>query len=472
VMTNQKKTSKTRPILYLFTAGAILLFIVLGYFLAGYLYDFGYVIGSGGEPPEDDRLNLTASGTAQNTDEQVVDDPFVPESAPALDVPEWDGSSRVNVLVMGIDFRDWSGWENEYFRTDTMLLLTIDPVTKTAGVLSIPRDLWAAIPGFSPQKINTAHYFGDLYKYPGGGPALAVKTVENVIGVPIDYYVRLDFYTFVEFIDLIGGVKVDVQERIELEVIGKAYDTVLEPGRYTLNGELALAYARNRYNEGGDFGRARRQQQIIMGIRDRLLMPAVFTKLIENAPELYTQFTKGILTNIPLSDAVALAALAVQVKTEDITMRVIGEEHIVYGASPDDLSILIPLPDKIRELRDEVFASDGALSPAMQGDPQVLMQLENARITIQNASYDNTLGQRTANYLTSLGANVIGVEETGTVYETTSIIDHTGNPYTLRYLVPMMNIYATRIYHQMAMDSSMDVVLILGTQWQYNNTIP
>jgi LCP family protein required for cell wall assembly len=471
-MTDQKKNNLRRRNFSLITAGFILLFILLGYFLSGYLYEFGYVIGSGGQSPGKDGPNLTAGGTPQDTETQTVDDPFVSENAPALEVPDWDGSSRVNVLVMGIDYRDWSGWENEYFRTDTMLLLTIDPVTKTAGVLSIPRDLWAAIPGFSPQKINTAHYFGDLYKYPGGGPALAVKTVENVIGVPIDYYVRLDFYTFVEFIDMIGGVKVDVQERIELEVIGKVYDVVLEPGRYTLNGELALAYARNRYNEGGDFGRARRQQQIIMGIRDRLLNPKVFTMLLENAPELYAQFTKGILTNIPLSDAVALAALAIQVKTEDITMRVIGEEHIFYGASPDDLSILIPLPDKIRELRDEVFASNGALTPAMQGAPQVLMQLEDARITIQNASYDTTLGQRTANYLGGLGANVIGVEETGTVYETSAIIDHTGNPYTLDYLVPLMNIYPTRIYQQMAMDSSMDVVLILGTDWQYNNSIP
>ncbi len=154
------------------------------------------------------------------------------------------------------------------------MLLTIDPVAKTAGALSIPRDLWAAIPGFNPAKINTAHYFGGLYNYPGGGPALAIKTVENVIGVPIDYYVRLDFYAFVDFIDFIDGVKVDVEETIELEIIGKDFDTVLTPGRYTLNGEQALAYARNRYNDGGDFDRARRQQQIILGIRQRLLTPS------------------------------------------------------------------------------------------------------------------------------------------------------------------------------------------------------
>jgi LCP family protein required for cell wall assembly len=468
-MTNQKSTKSLKSS-YLIYLGAVLLFVMIGYGLSTWAYRFGYVIG-GGEMDTTPRPTLAPGETPQATD-QTVDDPFVPAKPPVDDLPEWDGSSRVNVLVMGIDYRDWAGWEDEYFRTDTMLLLTIDPVTKSAGVLSIPRDLWVAIPGFSPQKINTAHYFGDLYDYPGGGPALAVKTVENVIGVSIDYYVRLDFYTFIDFIDMIGGVKVDVQERIELEVIDKAYDVVLEPGRYTLNGAYALAYARNRYNEGGDFGRARRQQQIIMGIRERLLNPRVFGMLLENAPELYAQFTQGILTNISLSDAIELGVLATQVQTEDITMRVIGEEHIVYGSSPDDLSILIPLPDKIRELRDEVFASNGSLSPAMSGDPLALMQLENARITIRNASYDPNLGQRTAEYFASLGATVVGVEEAGTVYETNAIIDHTGNPYTLDYLVGLMSIYSTRIYHQMAMDSTMDVVVILGTQWQYNNPIP
>lgn len=469
-MKNKTKTTLKKG-RYLIYFGAILLIGFIGYGIASYVYELGYVIG-GGRANVDEALPTLGPGSTPRATNGGVDDPFVPDDAPALDLPVWDGSSRVNVLVMGIDFRDWAGWENEYFRTDTMLLLTIDPVTKSAGVLSIPRDLWAAIPGFSPQKINAAHYFGDLYDYPGGGPALAVKTVENVIGVPIDYYVRLDFYTFVRFIDMIGGVKVTVEETIELEVIGKEHDPVLEPGRYNLNGELALAYARNRYAEGGDFGRAKRQQQIILGIRERLLNPQVFGMLLENAADLYADFTQGILTNISLTDAIKLGVLATQVEMEDITMRVIGEEHIVYGSSPDDRSILIPLPDKIRELRDEVFATNGSLSPAMEGDSLVLMQLEGARITVRNASYDPALGQRTAEYFASLGATVVGVEEAGSAVETNAIIDHTGNPYTLGYMVNLMSIYSTRIYHQMAMDSSMDVVVVLGTQWQYNNPMP
>jgi LCP family protein required for cell wall assembly len=389
-----------------------------------------------------------------------------------LDSPKpWDGTSRVTMLVLGVDYRDWeSGFENS--RSDTMILLTIDPVAKTAGALSIPRDLWAAIPGFKPAKINAAHYFGDLYDYPGGGIALAMKTVENVIGVPIDYYARLDFYAFVDFINLIGGVKVDVTETIELEIIDKAFDTVLEPGRYTLNGEQALAYARNRYNEGGDFDRSRRQQQVIMGIRDRLLNPKTLATLIANAPSLYEEYSQRITTNLPLEDAIRLAMLAVQIDQEDIDMAVIGAEQVQFGTSPDDRSILIPLPDKIRELRDRIFQTGGAFSPAMEGDALTLMQIEEARITIYDGTTDGSTAQRTADYLRNQGADIVSVQSAGQTYSSTTLIDHTGSPYALAYLSDLMHVGTYQIFQRLAMDSSTDVEIWLGTDWQYNNALP
>ena len=312
-----------------------------------------------------------------------------------------------------------------------------------------------------------------LYKYPGGGPALAIKTVENVIGVPIDYYVRLDFYAFVDFIDFIDGVKVDVEETIELEIIGKDFDTVLTPGRYTLNGEQALAYARNRYNTGGDFDRARRQQQIILGIRQRLLTPAVWAKLIANAPELYDTFTEKIATNMPFDDALRLAALAVQVEREDIDMAVIGLNEVYFGRSPDDLSILIPYPDKVRELRDRIFATGGGFSPAMSGDPLALMQIENANILILNGATDGGgIAEKTAAYLRSKGVENVTVQAAGQTYSNTSLIDHTGSPYTLSYLSNLMSVNLYRIYHDTDIYNPVDVEIRLGTDWQYNNSIP
>lgn len=466
---NRNDQSNSRTI-FIF---ALIVFVGIGAVLSVVVFGVFYQWGERAESPVAVRTPvINAQGTlVVPEDEPSGSFQLVPE----MDVDQaepWDGTKRVTVLVMGVDYRDWKAGTSAS-RTDTMMLLTIDPVAKTAGALSIPRDLWAAIPGFNPAKINTAHYYGEIYNYPGGGPALAVKTVENVIGVPIDYYVRLDFNAFVEFIDFIGGVKVDVTETIELEIIGQTFDTVLTPGRYTLDGRQALAYARNRYNKGGDFDRARRQQQIILGIRERLVKPEVWTKLLANAPQLYNRFSQKILTNMPFEDALKLGALAVQVDQDDIEMDVIGLEEVNFGTSFDELSILIPYPDDIREIRDRIFATGGSFSPALEGDPKTLMQIENASIVIYDGATDGGVtAERTMNYLRDQGAKSVSVQPAGQTYSSTSLIYHTGSPYTLAYLADLMGVGTYGIFQRLALNSSTDIEVWLGTDWQYNNNLP
>ncbi|RME34106.1 MAG: LytR family transcriptional regulator, partial [Thermoflexia bacterium] len=125
---------------------------------------------------------------SQNPEENVVN------WKPGQPLPTWEGTDRVNILVMGIDARPG---EEGPFRTDSMMILTIDPLTRSAGILSIPRDLWVPIPGYGEGRINTANAIGDAYDYPGGGPALAARTVQYNLGVPIHHYVRVDFGAFV-----------------------------------------------------------------------------------------------------------------------------------------------------------------------------------------------------------------------------------------------------------------------------------
>jgi LCP family protein required for cell wall assembly len=394
-----------------------------------------------------------------------------PEIAPLPPPPEWDGSTRITMLVMGLDYRDWIANMGPS-RTDTMVLLTIDPISKTAGMLSIPRDLWANIPGFKPQKINTAYRFGELYKYPGGGPGLAIKTVEGTIGVPIDYYAQIDFGAFINFIDLIGGVKLEIKEPIELEVIGKRVDVYIEPGVHVLGGDIALAYARARHTGGGDFERAERQQQVIMGIRDRLLNPKIFSILMNNAPQIYNELTQGIDTNLPLEDAIKLAFLAVQIGDEGVKRAILDESVFVYGRSPDDLSILIPLPDKIRSIRDDIFATGGAFTPLMTGDPLALMQLENAAIAIKNGTYNADIGNQTGDFLRSRGAQIVSSGPADSYYDQTTIIIHKGKPYTVAYLIELMNIKPTKILHQYDPHSTVDIEIIVGVGWINNNPMP
>lgn len=258
---------KTTSILVYTLMGAFVLAALLtGYFTFIAVRDFvtsWEMTDLPGIPLEDEITSDDTEGilTNANTPMQGVEGP---EPQP------WDGASRVTVLVMGLDYRDWQAGEGPP-RTDTMILLTLDPLARTAGMLSIPRDLWVSIPGFEYGKINTAYQLGEAYQLPGGGAALAMKTVSQFIGVPIDYYAQVDFSAFIKFIDEIGGVKLDVSEPITVDLLGDNTFKKLKPGRQVLNGEIALAYARARKTEGGDFDRAQRQQQVILAIRDRLI---------------------------------------------------------------------------------------------------------------------------------------------------------------------------------------------------------
>ena len=196
-------------------------------------------------------------------------------------MPQWDGGSRINIVFFGLRGGDISG-DDCPACTDTIMLLTIDPVTKTAGMLSIPRDMWVNIPGFGYSRINTAWTLGEGAKLPGGGPGLAMETVSQFIGVPVHYYVQVDFGTFVSFINMIGGIDVYVDEKMVLDPAGTGQDHfVLTPGDFRhLTGKRALAYARCRHESqgcsGGDVGRAKRQQQVIMAIRDKVFDPITF----------------------------------------------------------------------------------------------------------------------------------------------------------------------------------------------------
>jgi LCP family protein required for cell wall assembly len=397
-------------------------------------------------------------------------DPFTLSFAPPTP-PPWDGATRVTMLVMGLDYRDWSASESAS-RSDTMILLSVDPVARTAGILSIPRDLWANIPGFKPNKINTAYYFGDLYKVPGGGPALAMATVEATLGVPIDYYAVVDFNSFIRFIDLIGGVKLDIPEPIRVDPLGDKPPRTLQPGRQVLPGYLALAYARTRSTPGGDFDRAARQQQVILAIRNRLLEPRTFQRLLENAPEIYAELSAGIRTNLPFDDALKLAVLATQIPDAGIQRGVIDERYVTFGTSPDELSILIPIPDRIRVLRDQIFGSGGALSPLTPGDNLERMRLEFASLAVEDGASGGDLGQRTADFLRGLGANVVSVGQAEQVYSLTTVIDYTGNPYLVQFLVQSLGIRESQILQRYDPNSPVDVVVKLGLDWLNNNSLP
>ncbi|GAB4581689.1 MAG: LCP family protein [Anaerolineales bacterium] len=400
---------------------------------------------------------------------------LLPGETPVVEIPgnnlgyaAWDGAERVTILVMGLDYRDWEAGEGAP-RTDTMILLTIDPLSKTAGMLSIPRDLFVSIPGFNYERINTAYRQGEIFEYPGdpgGGPGLAIDTVEQLLGVPINYYALVDFYVFERVIDEIGGVTLTVTEPILVDPIGEKIPRVIQPGKYTFPGDMLLAYARARKTEGGDFDRARRQQEVIIGIRNRLLedIPGFIAK----APILYAELAEGVATNMTLEDAIRLGLLAADIPLDNIRKGSIGEEHIIFFTTPTGDQVLKPRPDAIRELRDYIFGTVDLTSPLANLTPEERVAAESATISVLNASFTEGLAANTAEYLRNLGLNV-PAEAIGNAPQAltfTTIVDYTGNPYTLQFLAETLGVQPNRVILDYNPNSSIDIEISLGSDWQ------
>ncbi len=396
--------------------------------------------------------------------------PLQPSAGPT---PQpWDGASRVSVLVMGLDYRDWET-EQGAPRTDTMILFTIDPLSRTAGMLSIPRDLWVNIPGFEPNKINTAYRFGEVYDLPGGGPGLAMTTVEELLGVPINFYALIDFYAFDRFIDELGGITINVPEEISVDPLGPANTVVLEPGEQELGGSIALAYARARNSEGGDFDRAQRQQQVTLAIRNKILSFDLLPVLISKAPVLYQEIAAGVHTNLTLEQSIRLGVLASQIQEDKISRGVIGPpEHVTFGISPDGLDILRPVPDQIRLLRDQVFTAEAGPSPAaLTAEPEELVVAESARVSVLNGTFTPGLAATTSEFLNTKGFNVTVTDNAAQSYNLTTLIVYSGKPYTVQYLVDTLGISANRIFFSYDPANAIDIEINLGEDWAANNTL-
>jgi LCP family protein required for cell wall assembly len=475
---NQPKKSNRRPIVFdRTTIITLVVFVILSIGAAFAVYNIARSLVSSWSMTSLEGLPVPPKSTADSSNNTGGNnDPSQPATTSqpvSVNTPEpWDGVSRVTVLLMGLDFRDWEAGETP--RTDTMILLSMDPLSKTAAIMSIPRDLWVNIPGFDYNKINTGYYLGEAYNLPGGGPALAVETVEQFLGVPIDYYAQVDFAAFVRFIDEIEGVSVKPEMDVKLVPIGDTFKQTLKAGvRVTLPGDLALAYARARYTEGGDFDRARRQQEVIFSIRDRILDHKMLPKLIKKAPAIYQDISGGIKTDLSLDQAFRLATFALSIDRSNIKSYVIDSTCVTFGFSPDAQEILIPIPDKIRLLRDEAFTTGGPIGPAANGengtiaDISTLVKNENARVSIQNGSWMTGLASSTATYLKNQGFNIIE-EVNGQASDVTTVYLYNGKPYTVQ---SFFNIFSNaglnnpRLYNKTDLSSAVDIVIVLGNDW-------
>lgn len=413
-------------------------------------------------------------------------------SASGAPLPNYERKERVNILLLGVDRRP----DEVYSRTDTMILVTIDPNTKTAGMLSIPRDLWVSIPGYQEDRINKAHFLGEMNKYPGGGPALAMKTVQYNLGVPIHFYAKIDFTGFEKVIDTLGGIDIYAPETIDDPKFPDAnygYDPFyIEAGYHHLDGHDAMRYARTRATPGSDFSRAKRQQQVLIAIKDKALQLGMIPKI----PELWSTFSDTVETDLQLVDILELAQLADEIDSDHIRAEVIDYRMTVNYVVPDTgAQVLLPLREKIRTLVDEMFSETEPAVPEGVTDAKVQAQQtaeaqaraqqieqeaqrleevktflgqENARVVIQNGTNIPNLASQTALYLKNQGFNIVQFSPADANSYTRSVIVvyNEDKDYTLKLLSAIFNVEEENIRRSPNLKSDVDFRVIVGSDYQ------
>jgi LCP family protein required for cell wall assembly len=271
----------------------------------------------------------------------------------------WNGTSRLNVLVMGIDRRP--GETGLAYRSDTMMLASFDPQTKELGILSIPRDLYVPIPGYSaPQRINSALPLGEQQRA-GFGPTLAMQTVQVNLGMGVNAYVVADFTALIKLVDDIGGIDVDVPEPIadyQFPSMNYGYDPlILKAGLQHMDGYTAQKYARTRHGDS-DFDRAARQQQVIFAIRNRILSANSLPQLILQAPSLYASVSQNVYTNLTIDQMIQLALWLKDLPADSIHTGVIDYHYVQNATTPDGAEVLMPYDYGFSGLLTKVFGSN------------------------------------------------------------------------------------------------------------------
>ena len=244
--------------------------------------------------------------------------------------------TRTNILLMGID-RTPEG--TALGRTDTNILISIIPLKPTVNMLSIPRDLWVTIPGVGENRINTAHFFAEANQE-GSGPEAVLETVRANFGVTVRYYARVQFDAFVNIVDAMGGVEV------EITTPTAGYD----PGVYMLNGEQALAFARSR-SGSDDFFRMEHGQLLLRAAFNQMLKPASWPRF----PALIATILQSVDTNLPVFLWPRLGLAVLRAGPDGIDSRTINRDMVYPWTTNEGANVLLPNWEAINPVLLEMF---------------------------------------------------------------------------------------------------------------------
>ncbi len=286
---------------------------------------------------------------------------FPPTPAPLREF----GPNVINVVLLGSDRRPGDG----AWRTDVVILVSLDPDVPSATLLSFPRDLWVYIPGWRWQRINLADGRGEESGFPGGGPALIKQTLQYNFGIPVHYYARVDFGGFKQLIDQVGGVDVaadcplydifpdvpdgqsDILSGVELSTVLTGTIDIPIAGVYHLDGKHALWYARSRKTTS-DFDRSRRQQRVLRALWSAMREQDLLTQV----PQVWDTFAQSVETDLTLNDMLYLAGVGARLRPAHIRSRFIDGSMLTWHITESGASVLRYRYDEIAPYLDETFA--------------------------------------------------------------------------------------------------------------------
>jgi LCP family protein required for cell wall assembly len=347
------------------------------------------------------------------------------------------------------------------WRTDTVILVTLNTRQKTGGMLSIPRDLWVYIPANGYNRINTADFYGEYRKYPGGGPALIKRTLSHNLGIPVHFYVRGDFNALIKLIDTLGGV--DVAVDCPLEDIfpdptspGGLYTLSVNTGIQNLDGKAALFYARSRLSTS-DFDRSRRQQKVLRALWDKASQIGILPKV----PELWKTLGSAVQTDLSLTDILALASIGVQLEPQNLKSRFIGRDQVRSWVAPGGANVLLPKPADVQAALVEFFAPPSQEVSALTA--------EGARVVVRNGTNRPGLSTLTANRLQWEGVlEVTATDADRQDYFQTHLKIYTDKPLTEARLIELFRPLPENIERASApaSEATADIVVVLG--YDYN----
>lgn len=392
-------------------------------------------------------LKLPAvSVSIPNTDIGV--DVSLPGIATAGPEP-WRPDDRINILVLGLDRRP-NDPEEASFRSDTMFVASIDKHAGKLQLLAIPRDTWADIPYgnttgvWAQNKINAAYSYGQFYKYPGGGAAASVASVEKNFNIDVHHFVVIDWVGFVELIDAIGGIDVNVPAEISdfgTDVLDSFPNQTVKPGEQHMDGTQALGYSRVRTD--GDLKRIERQQLVIQSAANK----SISLGLVSKVPELWDAYKNAFRTDIDTAMVPGFALLAKQMDLANIESFSLAPA-MYGGISEDGQLILLSDRDKLYDIIDRFFAD-----PEMRSEAPVL--------ALQYAPVDEALAKQAEAHLLEYGipgeyVKLVKAEGAGEP----GIYDVTGKTYTAAKLTELFDLRLLK--PQGAIPDGADVVIRIG----------